>query len=149
MFLPEYLKANNVQKSDFPRMGNLPLILAVSYSRSTPCRLVLTPNRCSQGVANPQGMDQIPKAPFSYNDTIRDYDMQLFGSTQITLNHLLTTSPCFADIRDGFGAIKLHPATALSCTILIMKNKSDNLPTLSIDNAIKDKNGKPQLYEAV
>ena len=35
MFLPEYLKSNNVQESDFPRMGKLPLILAVSYSKST------------------------------------------------------------------------------------------------------------------
>ena len=68
---------------------------------------------------------------FSYNDTIRDYELNLLSSTKITLNHLLTIKPLYADVKDGFGRIELHPETALSASIFFDKNKIDGLPTLN------------------
>ena len=59
------------------------------------------------------------KHSFSYNDTIREYELNLLGPTKITLNHLLTISPSYADVKDEFGRIILHPETALSALIFL------------------------------
>ena len=50
----------------------------------------------------------------SYNDCIKSYDLTLLTPNKITVNHLLTISPIFADVSDAFGHILLHPDTALS-----------------------------------
>ena len=94
------------------------------------------------------GNDHV-KHSFSYNDTIRDYELNLLSPTKISLNHLLTISPSYADVKDGFGRIILHPETALSALIFFYKNKEDGLPTLNSENAVKDKNNEPILYPAV
>ena len=131
-------------------------------SKSTPIRLVITPNR--NGIAKERTMPDINsdgfiyeddnsneniRHSFSYNDTIRDYELNLLSSTKITLNHLLTISPSYADVKDGFGRIILHPETALSALIFVYKNKDDGLPTLNAENAVRDKNNEPILYPAV
>ena len=86
-------------------MGYLPLLLAFNKnSKSTPIRLVITPNR--NGIAKERNMpnssgfineddnsNENIKHSFSYNNTIRDYELSLLSSTKITLNHLLTISP--------------------------------------------------------
>ena len=51
----------------------------------------------------------------SYNDCIKSYDLTLLTPNQITVNHLLTILPIFADVSYAFGHILLHPDTALSC----------------------------------
>ena len=61
----------------------------------------------------------------------------------------MTISPSYADVKDGFGRIILHPETALSALIFIYKNNDDGLPTLNIENAVRDKNNEPILYPAV
>ena len=54
----------------------------------------------------------------------------------------------YADFKDSFGQIELHPETALSASIFFYKNKGDGLPTLNSENAVKDKNNEPILYPA-
>ena len=118
-------------------MGYLPLLLAFNkYSKSTPIRLVITPNR--NGIAKERNMpnsngfineddtgNESVKHSFSYNDTIRDYELNLLSSTKITLNHLLTILPSYANVKDGFGRIILHLETALLALILVYKNNDD------------------------
>ena len=84
------------------------------------------------------------KHSFSYNDTIRGYELNLLGPTKITRNHLLTISPSYADVKDGFGRIILHPETALSALIFFYKNKKDRLPILNLrqNSKCKIKYGK-------
>ena len=165
-FLPDYLKVHNLQGNEHS-LGYLPLLIAFNKnSNSTPIRLVQTPNRAAPAkrkfisdntINNTQDKeesvddndDDRPKNAFSYNDTIRDYELNLLGPTKITINHLLTISPSYADIKDGFGRIILNPETALSALIFIYKNKKDGLPTLNLDNAVKNKGGEPILYQAV
>merc|ERR1712208_168590 len=65
------------------------------------------------------------------------------------LNHLLTISPSYADVKDGFGRIILHPETSLSVLIFVYKNKDDGLPTLNTAKAVRDKNNEPILYPEV
>ena len=45
--------------------------------------------------------NQKPKL-LSYNDTIKYYNLSLLTPHKITINHLLTISPIFADISDAF-----------------------------------------------
>ena len=85
----------------------------------------------------------------SYNDTIKDYDLHLLTPNKITVNHLLTISPIFADISDAFGHIILHPETALSCQIFLYKSTKDNLPTLDISRAQLNSNMDPILFPMV
>ena len=161
-FLPDYLNKHNL-KGDEYSIGYLPLLLAFNKnSKSTPIRLVITlnrngiakerikPNMDSNGfIHEDDGDNKNTKHSFSYNDTIRDYELNLLSSTKITLNHLLTISPSYADVKDGFGRIILHPETALSALIFVYKNKDDELPTLNTANAVRDKNNEPILYPAV
>ena len=140
-------------------MGFLPILLAFNKnSKSTPIRIVITPNR--NGIAkerNTQNSHEFIndddneniKSSFSYNDTIREYELNLLSSTKITLQHLLSILPSYADVKDGFGRIYLHPETALSALIFVYKNYDDNLPTLNVENAIRDKNNEPILFPAV
>ena len=102
-FLSDYLKEHNLQGNEYS-VGYLPLLLAFNKnSNLTPIRLVITPNRSgpakersitnitSDGLQYEEDKvnDQV-KHSFSYNDTIRDYELNLLGPTKITLNHLLT-----------------------------------------------------------
>ena len=146
-FLPDYLKKHNL-KGDEYSMGFLPILLAFNKnSKSTPIRIVITPNRNgfakerikhnSHDFINDDDNENI-KSSFSYNDTIRDYELNLLSSTKITLQHLLSILPLYADVKDGFGRIFLHPETALSALIFVYKNRNDNLPTLNVENAIRD-----------
>ena len=129
-FLSDYLKEHNLQGNEYP-LGYLPLLMAFNQnSNSTPIRIVQTPNRVapakerfisdstSDSLQYEENNDNDQaKNSFSYNDTIRDYELNLLGPTKITLNHLLTISPSYADVKDGFGRIILHPETALSALI--------------------------------
>ena len=72
------------------------------------------------------------KSSFSYNEAIRDYELNLLGPTKITLNHLITILPSYADVKDGFGRIILHLETALSAAIFVYKNENDGLPTFNL-----------------
>ena len=99
-------------------MGFLPILLAFNKnSKSTPIRIVITPNR--NGIAkerntqNSHGFindddtsNENVKSSFSYNDTIREYELNLLSSTKITLQHLLTILPSYADVKDGFTFIR-------------------------------------------
>ena len=85
----------------------------------------------------------------SYNNCIKNYDLSLLTPYKITVNHLLSMSPIFADLSDAFGHLILHPQTALSCQIFLYKSKKDSLPTLDLTEAIVDKNNEPVLYPLV
>merc|ERR1712089_49468 len=74
----------------------------------------------------------------SYNDCIKSYDLTLLTPNKITVNHLLTISPIFADVSDAFGHIFLHPDTALSCQIFLYKSTEDGKPTLDLTKAELD-----------
>ena len=87
---------------------------------------------------------QNPKS-LSYNDTIRDYSLALPSQTETTINHLLTMSPIYSDVSDGFKQILNHPETALTCQVFLMKSIKDKLPTLDISKA-ELTNGIPELY---
>ena len=141
-FLPDYLKKHDFNRNEYS-VGYLPLLLAFNKnSNSTPIRLVITPNQ--NGPAKERSMSNITsdrfqyeydndtdhvKHSFSYNDTIRDYELNLLSPTQIILQHLLTINPSYANVKDGFGQIELHSETALSVLIFFYKNKKDGLPT--------------------
>ena len=161
-FLSDYLKKHDLNGNEYS-VGYLPLLLAFNKnSNSTPIRLVITPNR--NGPAKERSMSNITsdgfqyednsdtdcvKHSFSYNDTIPDYELNLLSPMQITLQHLLTINPSYADVKDGFGRIELHPETALSALIFFYKNKEDGLPTLNSESTEKDKNNEPILYPTV
>lgn len=129
-FLPDYLKEHNLKGNEY-FIGYLPLQLAFNKnSNVTPIRLVITPNRSYP--AKERSMPNITsdgfqyeddnsndhvKHSFSYDDTIRDYELNLLGQSKITLNHLLTIFPSYADVKDGFSRIILYPETALSALI--------------------------------
>ena len=68
----------------------------------------------------------------SYNDCIKSYDLTLLRPNKITVNHLLTNSPIFADVSDAFGHILLHPDTALSCQMFLYKSTEDSKSTLDL-----------------
>ena len=51
---------------------------------------------------------------------------------KITVNHLLSMAPNFADVSDTFGHIISHPENVLSCQIFLYKSKEDSLPTLDL-----------------
>ena len=134
-------------------------------SQSTPCRLVQCPNRVAKCRKVPF-LEEPPqlnkKTPdsgefsgnskptyLSYNDTIRDYKLELAGPTEVIINHLLTMAPIFADVRDGFGKIILHAETALSCQVFLYKDKRDSLPTFDLKHAITNEHGEATLFPAV
>ena len=141
----------------------MPLLLAFNLnSKSTPIRVVQTPNRSApakQRIISGTSSDNLQdeenddndqtKSSFSYNEAIRDYELNLLGPTKITLNHVITIFPSYADVKDGFGRIILHPETILSAAIFVYKNEKDGLPTLNLKNAVKDQNNEPILYQAV
>ena len=133
MFLEDYLKTNNIKPNSY-KSGYLPLLMVFNRnSQSTPCRMVQCPNR--QAVCKPskntmvQGeknetisgkvaqsdtiinssncKDPTPNKPklLSYNDCIKSYDLTLLTPNKITVNHLLTILPIFADVSDAFGHI--------------------------------------------
>ena len=85
----------------------------------------------------------------SYNDFIKSYDLSLLTPNKITVNHLLTISPIFADVSDAFGYILLHSETALSCQIFLYKSVEDSMPTLDLNKAEVDLNNEPILYPLV
>ena len=170
-FLDTYLKENKINHKTY-NYGYLPLLMAFNLnSSSTPCRMVQSPNRQARCIipgklktnndnifTNANGHNtnkgiinklNPPLTTLSYNDTIRDYHLQLLGQNQITVNHLLTMSPIFGDVRDGFGKIILHPETALSCQIFLYKDRNDFLPTLDLSKACLDKNNEPILFPLV
>ena len=136
-------------------------------SQSTPCRLVQCPNRAAKCREVPSLEEPTPPqldpqthnsgepsgtskpAYLSYNDTIRDYKLELAGPTEVIINHLLTMAPIFADVRDGFGKIILHAETALSCQVFLYKDKRDLLPTFDLKHAITNKQGEATLFPAV
>ena len=122
----------------------------ITPNRSGPAKERSMTNITSDGFQyeDNNGNDHV-KHSFSYNDTIRDYELNLLGPTKITLNYLLTISPSYADVKDGFDRIILHPETALSALIFFYKNEKDGLPTLNSENAVKDENNEPILYPAV
>merc|ERR1712240_247805 len=108
MFLDDYLRSNDIKAGSY-RSGYLPLLMAFNKnSQSTPCRMVQCPNR--QAVCKPskhhmaQETEDKPKL-LSYNDCIKSYDLTLLTPNKITVNHLLTISPIFADVSDAFGHI--------------------------------------------
>ena len=80
---------------------------------------------------------------------MNDYDLSLLTPNKITVNHLLTMSPIFADLSDAFGHILLYPETALSCQIFLFKSTEDSLPTLDLSKAELDENEEPILYPFV
>ena len=102
-FLSDYLKEHNLQGNEYP-LGYLPILMALNKnSNSTPIRIVQSPNRAAPAkerfisdstsdslqYEENNDNDQV-KNSFSYNETIRDYELNLLGPTKITLNHLLT-----------------------------------------------------------
>ena len=95
--------------------------------------------------------DPTPNKPklLSYNDCIKSYDLTLLTPNKITVNHLLTISPIFADVSDAFGHILLHPDIALSCQIFLYKSTEDLKPTLDLTKAIVDENNEPIQYPLV
>ena len=110
-FLSDYLKEHNLQGDEYS-VGYLPLLMAFNKnSNLTPIRLVQTPNRSapakersiadstSDGFQYEENNDDDQvKHSFSYNDTIRDYELNLLGPTKITLNHLLMISPSYTNV---------------------------------------------------
>ena len=65
-FLPDYLKKHNLKGNEYS-MGYLPLLLAFNKnSRSTPIRLVITPNR--NGIAKERNMPNINSNGFINED---------------------------------------------------------------------------------
>ena len=144
-------------------------------SQSTPCRIVQCPNRvvkCKdtigtknlnsgesqtlEGLGDTQTLEDLGATPananptyLSYNDTIRDYKLELAGPIEVIINHLLTMAPIFADVRDGFGKIILHAETALSCQGFLYKDKNDSLPTFDLSTAVTNKQGEAILFPAV
>ena len=126
MFLDQYLKVNNVKPGSY-KAGFLPLLMAFNkHSKSTPCRMVQCPNRqaickydTNQDLKNCDIWDNKTKKLLSYNECIKSYDLSLLTPNKITVNHLLTMAPIFADLSDAFGHLILHPETELSCQIFV------------------------------
>ena len=152
MFLDDYLKSNDIKAGSY-RSGYLPLLMAFNKnSLSTPYRMVQCPNR--QAVCKPskhhmaQEPEDKPKL-LSYNDCIKSYDLTLLTPNKITVNHLLTISPIFADVSDAFGHILLHPDTALSCQIFLYKSTEDGKPTLDLTKAEVNENNEPIMFPLV
>ena len=85
----------------------------------------------------------------SYNDCIKSYDLTLLTPNKITVNHLLTISPIFADVSDAFGHILLNPDTALSYQIYLYKSTEDSKPTLDLTKAVRDENNETILFPLV
>ena len=76
-FLPDYLLDNYVVESQFTCTGMIPHMLAVSYSESTPCYLVLPPH-CQAPAWKPQNAVtckniKTQDGSYSYNETIRSH----------------------------------------------------------------------------
>merc|ERR1712240_67997 len=85
----------------------------------------------------------------SYNNCIKSYDLTLLTPNKITVNHLLTISPIFADVSDAFGHILLHPDIALSCQIFLYKSTEDGKPTLDLTKAEVNENNEPIMFPLV
>ena len=108
-----------------------------------------TSGKVAQGIDTLTNSSSNKPKLLSYNDCIKSYDLTLLTPNKITVNHLLTISPIFADVSDAFGHILLHPDTALSCQIFLYKSTEDLKPTVDLTNAIVNENNEPIQYPLV
>ena len=109
------MEKNNIdQETNHIKEGFLPLLITVNLnSKLSPIRPVLVPNQnaipiqnlsISEGTALGTPSEDLKQnlKPISYNDTIQDYSLALPSQTETTINHLLTMSPIYSDVSDGF-----------------------------------------------
>ena len=83
------------------------IIVYNPQSLSSVFRIVVTPNRQLPNISD-------PSQKLSFNNCVRDYNLNLPSIEIISILHGLAIIPTTLDIKDEFRALRNSPSTALS-----------------------------------
>ena len=106
----------------------IPVIAVLNLNSTSPIyRLVVTPNR------------QLPSLDgsglrLSYNETIREYHMEMPSLEAISILHNLSILPTCLDFSDGFKSLLNSPRTAITNLTYCLRNK-EGYPFLNIEES--------------
>ena len=89
-------------------------------SKTTPCRLVLVPNRA---YPQPEGKPQ------TYNDQLRDYSLNMNNIEFLQLSQTLALETLAIDVSDAFKSLANSYASSLRCMTMALKSTKGGLPT--------------------